>query len=442
LTGGKEAEKDEAERKRLQAEEAELSARLGQELGMPKKDQWITLAEVQARLPQDGVLVEFARFENAVFNKKGSAWGWGPERYAAWVVPARGAPRVVDLGEAARIDEAIKEFHDRANESMYISKDKPGVIFSHGRIKAEEMILPSLRKLGDLLLGKLAPDLKPAKSWIFCPDSMLWMVPWAALPFNGKTYAVEEHDLNTLLSGRDLVLAGPVSNNPSVIYASPEFNVNPRGFPEPFGKLDYASEGVTEMGLAIKSYTGQAPTFFFEKDATKKSFVEAKRPRMVVLATHGFFYDRKDGSKGLFKCGIAFADANRAASLTGGNVGGVLFGQEVVGLDLRGTELVVLAACETNVGQVINSEGVLSLQYTFQLAGAQGVVSSLWKVPDFETSELMKRFFKNLGEKKLDKAAALCEAQRWMIKDARENDGAAHPLFWAGFGLTGLAQRR
>src|SRR5262249_46305876 len=214
------------------------------------------------------------------------------------------------------------------------------------RIKAEQKILPSLQKIGELVLEPLARELKPAKHWVLCPDNLLWMVPWSALPFNGKTYAVEQYNLSTLLSGRDLVLGGQVSNQPAIIFADPEFNVNPRGFPEPFGKLDFASEGVLDIGVGIQAYTGKGAKTFFEKDATKPAFVrliEKEKPRMVVLCTHGFFFDRKDDSKGLFKCGIAFADANKATSLTAGNVGGVLFGQEVVELDLRGTEMVVLA---------------------------------------------------------------------------------------------------
>jgi CHAT domain-containing protein len=109
---------------------------------------------------------------------------------------------------------------------------------------------------------------------------------------------------------------------------------------------------------------------------------------------------------------------------------------EVENLDLWGTELVVLSACETGLGEVQVGEGVLGLRRAFQLAGAQTVVASLWKVPDAETEQLMTNF---LGRwlKGQGKAAALRQAQIDMIRSLRASSSAARreapPLYWAGF---------
>jgi tetratricopeptide (TPR) repeat protein len=183
---------------------------------------------------------------------------------------------------------------------------------------------------------------------------------------------------------------------------------------------------------------------------------ECHSPRILHLVTHGFFlpdpkYERgrqgfdtgwADDSKGgegvfhgpimknpMLRSGLALAGANtwlKAGNLPDEAEDGLLTAEEVAGLDLLNTELVVLSACETGLGQVQFGEGVFGLRRAFGLAGAKTLVMSLWKVSDEETRELMVDFYGRLlaGE---GRAEALRQAQ--LAMKAKYPD----PFYWGAF---------
>ena len=128
--------------------------------------------------------------------------------------------------------------------------------------------------------------------------------------------------------------------------------------------------------------------------------------------------------------GLALADANSRRS---GEEDGIFTALEASGLDLYGTQLVVLSACETGLGAVENGEGVYGLRRTFAIAGAQSQLMSLWQVDDAGTSELMQLYYENLMVNKQGRSEALRNAQLEMM-----NTGTyAHPYYWSSFIFSG-----
>ncbi len=132
----------------------------------------------------------------------------------------------------------------------------------------------------------------------------------------------------------------------------------------------------------------------------------------------------------MLRAGLALAGANQRDN---DGEDGILTALEVSELDLHGTELVVLSACETGIGAVSSGEGVYGLRRAFAIAGAQSQIMSLWQVDDIGTSELMTLYYQNLLDKRQGRSEALRNAQLEML-----NTGTyQHPYYWASFILSG-----
>lgn len=192
--------------------------------------------------------------------------------------------------------------------------------------------------------------------------------------------------------------------------------------------------------------------------------------RWLHLATHGFFATAPEGSGAAqarsgsattldhaaatfnilgydpgLRSGLVLAGANTDATL--GEDDGHLTATEVSQLNLPLTELVVLSACETGLGENANGEGVMGLQRAFQIAGARNVICTLWKVDDEGTRALITRFYENMWTRGMPKLQALREAQVWMLNEGKVRGLQAvagekpvsriPPYYWAAFVLSG-----
>jgi CHAT domain-containing protein/tetratricopeptide (TPR) repeat protein len=475
------------ERDDLAAQEKDLAERLGKAGGHTQRaEPWVELAEVRKALPANAVLIEISKFQVFNFEAKGQDKQWLGSRYAAWAIPSegQGEVRVIDLGDADAIEDAVKAVR-RILKDAQGSPKHPSTITQDGEPDAEKALLKPMRELSRLVLEPLAEQIDGKKRWYISPDASLWLVPWAALPLKDGRYAVEAHTISYLVSGRDLA-AAPSRAKPGRprILADPDYDLSMaearaatadlvgnlgvsglalRGLLSglPLGKAlrlpGTAAEAKT-VKPALEKYAGEEAWLYQRDKALEGVFKTFRGPRVLVLSTHGFFLEDqvvassdkvgseekrpaldKDGKpleNPLLRCGLLLAGCNNRDQAKEGDEDGVLTGLEVVGTDLRGTELVVLSACETGLGDVHNGEGVAGLRQAFQLAGARAVAATLWQIPDRESAKLMGDFFGNLADAK-DKAEALRQAQLAMIKQRRDKNAAAHPFFWAAFTLTG-----
>lgn len=198
-------------------------------------------------------------------------------------------------------------------------------------------------------------------------------------------------------------------------------------------EINSISQLLTSGGYQVENFTESAAS-----EETIRSF---KSPSILHIATHGFFL--KNLTRGsdmlgissdkvienpLFRSGLLLSGAKNAIQ-KGGD--GVLTAFEVSNMNLTNTDLVVLSACETGLGEIKNGEGVYGLQRAFQSAGASSILMSLWTVSDEATQQLMTSFYENWITKQMSKRDAFDEAKKSL------RTKYDHPYYWAAFVLIG-----
>lgn len=417
--------------RRLEERARQLSSKLGSKLQQRGQSRrWTTLGQIRKSISEQTVCVEIKKV------KLTDTTGKTAEQfhYVAWVIPSQtGEPvRIVDLGEVEAIDQAIADWHRAL-------KNAPELIATDGEPTATKHLNKIAERLSAMTLKPLGAMLDKSKRLIISPDSATWLIPWASLRRNGG-YLIESHEVSTVISTRLLATANS-KRKPAVpvIVADPDYNHGIGGaFGGRFARLPGTAIEAEAIKGSLAKLTGAKPRVLLAGNATEQEVKGIKRPRVLVLSTHGYFQARRDNSDPLTQCGLAFAGANvfrdKIPDKSGND--GILTGLEAVSLDLRGTDLVVLSACESGLGAIRQSEGVIGLRHAFRLAGAKTVAATLWNIQDRETADLVSAFFSQLAAGST-KSLALQQAQIAAIKKRKQKHKAAHPIYWAAFVLTG-----
>jgi CHAT domain-containing protein/Tfp pilus assembly protein PilF len=424
LHEGYEARRDtvrelEAEKERLETALAEHSAQFRAQLRP------VTLESVQAAIPDDAALIEFGVFRPFDPTAERTVDAYGPPHYAAYVVRKSGVPRGVDLGDAKALDDEIMAAHREWRDPHR----------SDSARLATGLYVRVLRPLAEYY--------GDARRLLIAPDGNLSLIPFEALVDEQSQPVIARYRVTYLTSGRDLLRmrVKHTSAQPPVVVADPLF-----GEPNaPSSSALYFSPlpGSAAEGRAIKALFPDSLLLTGSR-ATKAAIQQAHAPAILHLASHGFFVRTTDAGPNqiggpaadtralsasvdvdnpLLRSGLALAGAN-----VGGRDrdGGILTALEASGLDLWGTKLVTLSACDTGVGEVRNGEGVYGLRRAFVLAGAESLVMSLWPVSDAIARETMVSYYKALRAG-VGRGDALRQAKLAMMQRH------PHPFYWASF---------
>ncbi|MCY1077668.1 CHAT domain-containing tetratricopeptide repeat protein [Archangium lansingense] len=417
------------------------------------------IGSVAAALPDDGALVEFIAYEDrALVSTPGFPTSRRPGqlRYLALLLFADGRTHALDLGPAAPIDQASLRLHAALADRDVSYQSKARAFY----VRAFQPLIP--------LLGK-------ARRLFISPDSQLALVPFAAL-HDGRQFLVDRFDITYVTSGKDL-LTRSANISPAqsvVVMADPDFDsalgtshlvaggarlptersaslerffftLRPESRDQPLLPLP----GTRKEAEAIQRLLPQARTLM-GRDATKEALLTLATPGVLHIATHGFFLEDAKAQVGtravghccaageippislsdepLLRSGLVLAGARASSARSDASrrEESWVTALELAGLDLWGTQLVVLSACDTGRGHVKLGQGVYGLRRALMVAGAQTLVTSLWKVRDEATHQLMDSYYRNLLA-----GQGRGEALRSAMRELRKRK--PHPYYWAPF---------
>jgi CHAT domain-containing protein/tetratricopeptide (TPR) repeat protein len=392
---------------------------------------------VRHAIPPEAALVEiFAHLDVKPGNTQGTP------RYMAYVtLPERPGPTLVELGFVKDVDGVVRDWRKALTDPSRKDVDALGA------------------RLYGVLFAPLVPQLGSVKSVIIAPDGQMNLVPFAALVGPDHRYLVDHYDITYIPSGRDLLRQAfqESTSGSVVVFADPAYDLDRHQIdsdpafrsitavaagltngqdvgPSAFAGVRYGRLRLTADEAAAIQRAFPLARIWLQEQATEQALKSIHRPSILHVATHGFFVGRGKGqerSNALLRTGLVLAGVTQGRS--GEREDGVLTAMEMSTMDLTGTQLVVLSACDTGVGEVRVGDGVYGLRRALLLAGAASQVISLWEVENASTKDLMAAFYGGL-KNGLERSQALRAAQ---LKIEKENPERQHPFYWAAFLLSG-----
>ena len=430
-------------------------------------DMQVKWTDVQKSLKTDEAAIEFISFN--YFNKHYT----DSTMYCALVLKKNSKyPEMIPLFEEKQLDSLFVNSNNRDDTENIILEQYRGISNSRKDSIVDRKLYYG-KKMYSLLWKPLEGSLKNMKTVYYAPSGKLNQVAFAAIPIDSSYLLSDKYKLHQVTSTRQVLknnsaaakvqeaaLFGGISyeleekeaakvqlaQNRSML---PAFVSDSTQRSNTFGYLKGTAEEVTGIAETF-SKKGLNDLLFTGTIASEAAFkkLNGTPTDIIHIATHGFYLPVEESKRQdmhfmgmdnerrnvvvknpLLRSGLAFAGANRAwrgDSIPDNWEDGILTSHEISQINLTHTDLVVLSACETALGDIKGSEGVFGLQRAFKMAGVQTLIMSLWKVPDAQTSQLMQGFYKYwLGG--MSKHDAFTKAQN-EVRKANPN-----PYYWAAF---------
>ncbi len=400
----------------------------------------LTWKDIQTKLKPDEALIDVIRFR---FFERGNS----EDIYYAFLIitkETKDNPKLVLLRNGKQLEE------------LYIKNYLNSIKL---RIKDKESYKAFWEPIDKIIQDKqkiyISPDgvyykinintlLKPDDSYII--DSKVIKILTNSADYLNLSYKVDKKIKSSIIFGNPDFNAPLKEINPNIVKIS-DSQENPTkhtGISELlFTKLEIEkiSEILINKGWNVITYQG--------KNASENNLKSINSPNILHIATHGFFFSDLDikyrkrafgvdmelaAENPLLRSGLLLAGAGdsylQRNQFYGEFENGILYAQEAMNLRLDETELLVLSACETGLGEIKNGEGVYGLQRAFIVAGVKNLLMSLWKIDDEATYELMVEFYKQLANNK-----TISEAFAIAQKKLKENFKS--PYYWGSFLLIG-----
>jgi CHAT domain-containing protein/tetratricopeptide (TPR) repeat protein len=433
------------------------------------------LTEVRRALPADAVVVSYVQFDRLHPASTRGGPQPGPSftpSYIAFVLAHGSEPVAIHLGSAESIDALVTAWRaDAASPRPRTDGARIG---------------EALRKA---IWDPIATHVQTARTVFVVPDGTLNLVPLGGLPGRRAEYLIEESGaIHYLSSERDLLApSAPTSAKGMLVLGGPTFDARTEPAAsrqaraqvpsdlrsttcERFNEVNFQPltgtlQEAREVAKLWSSGQRGPLEMLLEGNATERTLKRsAPGHRILHLATHGFFLgaDCLTGTSGNLRAvgavvtgpalksdvmqvrrelpplsGLALAGANHRNQASPDGDDGILTAEEVAGLNLRNVEWAVLSACNTGVGRVHSSEGVLGLRRAFQMAGARTIIMSLWNVDDQATRTWMRALYEGRLNQRLTTAEAVHRASLDMLKARRERGLSTSPFFWSAFVAAG-----
>ncbi len=395
----------------------------------------IDLQKIVNQLPEKSIAIEFGRtaYKDSIFY------------YALLAKPTSQNVDAVRLFNESEIADRLNS--DQNKRKSYVNR----LYESESRgIQIEN----SEKNLKELILDPLLPFLDGIEKIYFAPDGLLHRINFGAIALNDFEVLNDKFELYQLGSSRKLVRPEKerIYENTAILIggldydfeAEPKFTSRGTSNPSAWSNLKFTKREIDKIGgIYLEKYPKMDLTIIdgangVEQNLRRLSY-SFKSPRVIHIATHGFFLEYKEDAQNPFEK-IKNPMMRSGIVLSGGNKGwlgqnsdlesdNILTASEIADLNLNNTELIVLSACETGLGDIGNSEGVFGLQRAFKIAGAKYIIMSLWQVPDRETSAFMEQFYENWLNEEMTIPKAFNQTQKQM------RDRFFDPYQWAGFVL-------